>query len=159
MTNIIKKTIPQFKKQLQGFLTDESGKVTKEDVLKLALGVMMLWSMIHDVSAICSTSSVSTSSTFWTTTGVASTVTNNDLPPNITNFAECFAWWNTPYTTLNGTIYTDIWVAPYSYSATVNGHANGWGNATILGWWFNGGSLTTVASHGSHGSHGSHSQW
>ena len=42
MTNSIRKTIPQFKKQLQGFLTDESGKVTKEDVLKLAFGAMVL---------------------------------------------------------------------------------------------------------------------
>jgi len=30
-----KKIIPKFKKKLKGFLSDEDGKVTKEDVLKL----------------------------------------------------------------------------------------------------------------------------
>jgi|GEM_PF-5078635 len=30
-----KKIIPKFKKKLSGFLSDESGKITKEDVLKI----------------------------------------------------------------------------------------------------------------------------
>ena len=32
-----KKVIPKFQKNLKGFLADESGKVTKQDVLKLAV--------------------------------------------------------------------------------------------------------------------------
>jgi hypothetical protein len=30
-----KKIIPKFKKKLHGFLSDESGKITKEDILKV----------------------------------------------------------------------------------------------------------------------------
>jgi hypothetical protein len=35
-----KKIIPKFKKKLQGFLSDESGKITKEDVLKMGMVAM-----------------------------------------------------------------------------------------------------------------------
>lgn len=35
-----KKIIPIFKKKLQGFLSDESGKITKEDVLKIGMITM-----------------------------------------------------------------------------------------------------------------------
>lgn len=37
MKQSLKKLFPKFKKQLQGFLIDESGKITKEDVLGIAL--------------------------------------------------------------------------------------------------------------------------
>ena len=49
-----KKTIPKFKKKLQGFLSDESGKITKEDVLKMgmmAMGVTSFTTYIPDASA------------------------------------------------------------------------------------------------------------
>jgi hypothetical protein len=36
------KSLPKFKKNLTGFLADESGKISKQDVLKLALGAMLL---------------------------------------------------------------------------------------------------------------------
>lgn len=57
-----KKIFPKFKKQLQGFLTDESGKVTKTDVLKLGIGAMMVGGVAGDASAAthgngCNTSS------------------------------------------------------------------------------------------------------
>jgi hypothetical protein len=48
MSENLKKSLPKFKKQLKGFLTDESGKVTKEDILKLALGSMMIGSMVDE---------------------------------------------------------------------------------------------------------------
>ena len=35
-----KKIIPKFKKKLQGFLSDESGRITKEDVLKMGMIAM-----------------------------------------------------------------------------------------------------------------------
>jgi hypothetical protein len=35
-----KKNIPKFRKKLHGFLSDESGKITKEDVLKIGLLAM-----------------------------------------------------------------------------------------------------------------------
>lgn len=160
MSENIKKSFPKFKKQLQWFLMDESGKVTKEDVLKIALGAMMVWGIVDQVDAACSTSSTNNSVSFGVSTGISTNISNNSLTPSITNAGECVAWVNTPYSTLNGTVYTNTAVAPYTYDTTINGHANGWGNATIQGWEFNGWSLTTVAWHGSHGSHWSHwSHW
>ena len=47
------KTIPKFKKKLQGFLSDESGKITKEDVLKMGMVAMGVSGMIADVNAQC----------------------------------------------------------------------------------------------------------
>jgi hypothetical protein len=41
-----KKIIPKFKKQLQGFLADESGKITKEDVLKMGMFAMGMAVMV-----------------------------------------------------------------------------------------------------------------
>ena len=35
-----KKIIPKIQKKLQGFLSDESGKITKEDVLKMGMVAM-----------------------------------------------------------------------------------------------------------------------
>ncbi len=49
-----KKIIPKFKKKLQGFLSDESGKISKEDVLKMgmiAMGVAVISMPIYDVMA------------------------------------------------------------------------------------------------------------
>jgi hypothetical protein len=40
MTSKKKKIVPKFKKKLQGFLSDESGKITKEDVLKMSMLAM-----------------------------------------------------------------------------------------------------------------------
>ena len=40
MSDQKKKIIPKFKKKLQGFLSDESGKITKEDVLKMGMVAM-----------------------------------------------------------------------------------------------------------------------
>lgn len=40
MSDQKKKIIPKFKKKLQGFLSDESGKITKEDVLKMGMIAM-----------------------------------------------------------------------------------------------------------------------
>jgi hypothetical protein len=37
-----KKNIPKFRKKLHGFLSDESGKITKEDVLKIGLLAMAI---------------------------------------------------------------------------------------------------------------------
>ena len=43
-----KKIIPKFKKKLQGFLSDESGKITKEDVLKEEfVGGLGIWKSIN----------------------------------------------------------------------------------------------------------------
>jgi hypothetical protein len=41
-----KKIIPKFKKKLQGFLADESGKVSKEDILKIGIIAMGVVSMV-----------------------------------------------------------------------------------------------------------------
>ncbi len=49
-----KKIIPKFKKKLQGFLSDESGKISKEDILKMgivAMGVAAVSMPASDVSA------------------------------------------------------------------------------------------------------------
>lgn len=54
-----KKMIPKFQKKLQGFLSDESGKITKEDVLKmgiLAMGIAGTSGGINDANAAISTS-------------------------------------------------------------------------------------------------------
>jgi hypothetical protein len=50
-----KKTIPKFKKKLQGFLSDESGKIAKEDVLKMGMLAMGIAGMagVQDVEAAC----------------------------------------------------------------------------------------------------------
>lgn len=42
---IKKKIFPKFKKKLSWFLTDESGKVAKKDVLGLSIGGLLLWSV------------------------------------------------------------------------------------------------------------------
>ena len=50
MTNQKKKFFPKIKKKIKGFLTDESGKITKKDALGLAAGAVLL-SGIEEVSA------------------------------------------------------------------------------------------------------------
>lgn len=47
-----KKTIPKFKKKLQGFLSDESGKITKEDVLKMGMVAMGVGGMVGGVGHV-----------------------------------------------------------------------------------------------------------
>jgi len=37
-----KKLFPKLKKKLRGFLTDESGKISKKDALGLSVGAMLL---------------------------------------------------------------------------------------------------------------------
>jgi hypothetical protein len=37
-----KKLFPKLKKKLKGFITDESGKITKKDALGLAVGAVLL---------------------------------------------------------------------------------------------------------------------
>ena len=64
-----KKTIPKFKKKLQGFLSDESGKITKEDVLKMSIVAMGMVSMISTANASthgsgCNTTSATNTVTF-----------------------------------------------------------------------------------------------
>lgn len=153
-----KKIIPKLKKQLQWFLSDESGKITKEDVLKIALWAMMVWSMVGDVSAGHTNNSTctvipSTSSflNWWNTSGTAT---------HINSTANVVRWCTTVTDTMIGTVYVNASIAPYS--VTVNGHANG--NATINGWGFNwlNANISQWQSHGNHsnhGSHGSHGQW
>lgn len=54
-----KKMIPKFQKKLQGFLSDESGKITKEDVLKMgimAMGIAGTTGGINDANAVVTTS-------------------------------------------------------------------------------------------------------
>jgi hypothetical protein len=53
MSDQHKKTIPKLKKKLHGFLTDESGKIAKEDVLKMGMIAMGIAGMagVQDVSA------------------------------------------------------------------------------------------------------------
>lgn len=46
-----KKIIPKFKKKLQGFLSDESGKITKEDVLKMSMIAMGIAGISQDANA------------------------------------------------------------------------------------------------------------
>jgi hypothetical protein len=52
-TDTPKKIIPKFKKKLQGFLSDESGKITKEDVLKMGMIAMGIAGItgVNDVNA------------------------------------------------------------------------------------------------------------
>lgn len=45
------KVIPKFKKKLQGFLSDESGKITKEDVLKMSIVAMGMVGMVSNANA------------------------------------------------------------------------------------------------------------
>lgn len=51
-----KKMIPKFQKKLQGFLSDESGKITKEDVLKMGILAMGIASTVNQTNAAISTS-------------------------------------------------------------------------------------------------------
>jgi hypothetical protein len=46
-----KKSLPKIKKQLRGFLTEESSKMTKMDVLKLAVGAVALIGGVNEASA------------------------------------------------------------------------------------------------------------
>ncbi len=64
MSDNKQKVIPKFKKKLQGFLSDESGKITKEDVLKMGIVAMGVGGMVSDVSAACNWSTASVSSNF-----------------------------------------------------------------------------------------------
>ena len=48
MSEIRKKIIPKFQKKLSGFLSDEAGKISKEDVLKMgiiAMGIVGIYSI------------------------------------------------------------------------------------------------------------------
>lgn len=158
-----KKTLPKFKKKLHGFLSDESGKITKEDVLKM--WIIAMWVMLPMNNAIawhnshwnyCNWTSASTNAVFGQPTG-NSTPINKTYNPSV-GTSLCNPVPSDKMSRMSWTIYTNWSVAPYSY--IVNGHANG--NATIQGWWINGGNINTVASHGSHASHnshGSHAQW
>ena len=48
-----KKIFPKIKKQLQGFLADESGKISKEDVLKMSIATLGLSGFSMDANAWC----------------------------------------------------------------------------------------------------------
>lgn len=58
-----KKSIPKFKKKLQGFLSDESGKITKEDVLKMGIVAMGMVGMVSTANASTHGSACNISST------------------------------------------------------------------------------------------------
>lgn len=146
-----KKIIPKFKKKLQGFLSDESGKITKEDVLKMGIVAMGMATFIPTVDAAyhCSVGSSVASHANWGNTSWIATPVNST--------ASTWRWCRAVNDSMVWTAYVNSSVAPYS--RLVNGHANG--NATIQGWWFNGLNATIYQwqSHGSHASHGSHWQW
>ena len=149
-----KKVIPKFKKKLHGFLSDESGKITKEDVLKMGMIAMGVAGMIDSANASCSWSNTSSIVSFWTPSGNPTPV-NSYYPAAISGNApaDCDATKDANQSRLSGTIYTSSSVAPYS--VIVNWHANSY--ATIQWGGFNGGTLTTTTSVG-HGSHSSHWQ-
>lgn len=141
-----KKIIPKFQKKLQGFLSDESGKITKEDVLKIGMVAMWLAGgvAVDNANAVC------------TTTHTINTVTFGEATWTPTAMDRYYPGWASPLCTvpqsrLYGTIYTNVGMAPYS--VTVNGHANS--TATIQWGWLNGGTLTTDAAYTSHSNSGS----
>lgn len=59
-----KKIIPKLKKNLQGFLADESGKITKGDVLKMGMLAMGIAGVVGNANATCISSSTTNTVTF-----------------------------------------------------------------------------------------------
>lgn len=58
-----KKVFPKLQKKIKGFLTDESGKISKKDALGLSLGALLLGGIdsvgaVHNSGFSCPTSSV-----------------------------------------------------------------------------------------------------
>ncbi len=146
-----KKIIPKFKKKLQGFLSDESGKITKEDVLKMGMIAMWIAALIPsaDAAVHCNTiASVASHANWWSTLWTATAINSTE---------SVFRWCKNVDDSAVGTVYVSAAIAPYSQ--TVNWHANS--SATIQWWEFNGMNLAISLwqSHGSHGSHGSHASY
>ncbi len=126
-----KKTIPKFKKKLQGFLSDESGKITKEDVLKMGMVAMGVWGMVWGIDQV---------NAGWNHTS---------------NYAGVPANSHT-----NGNGWTCYWQWPWAFWDTVNGHASGsgvaWGNC-FGGTGTHGNA--THGSHNNHSSHCNCGRW
>ncbi|PIQ41399.1 hypothetical protein COW06_03050, partial [Candidatus Gracilibacteria bacterium CG12_big_fil_rev_8_21_14_0_65_38_15] len=131
-----KKLFPKLKKKLRGFLTDESGKISKKDALGLSVGAMLLMGAEEVIAAHVNgcTSSV-----------LANPVYANS-PDDITNDAgasERNATCNT-----KGTITATATPSISHASGIVNGHYSSTITATANL------SGSAGSGHSSHGSHG-----
>lgn len=129
-----KKIIPKFQKKLQGFLSDESGKITKEDVLKMSIIAMGVAGMMGSIDPV----------------GAATIHTNSWPHSNSSSISNTHANGGGGWCSASG---------PWAYSNTVNGHANGSGTAggSCYGGTASHGNANhaNVTTHSSHGSHSS----
>lgn len=127
------KLFPKLKKKLKGFITDESGKISKKDALGLAVGAM-LFSGVDEV--------------------FASPHINTCTPVQLANPV----YPNTPNDITNDWVWTKEANATCSNVWTISSTHNSW----IVNWHYSwtspmaGQAWIWHSSHGSHGSHGSH---
>ena len=153
MSNVPKKIIPKIKKKLYGFLSDEDGKITKEDVLKMGMVAMGVGGMIgwtnpveawHTNHSNCTVGSQTSShANWWNASGT---------PTTINSTATVYRWCTNVTDSMNGTVYVNSAIAPYS--VVVNGHANS--VASIQGGGFNGMNATINQGQSSHSNVNSH---
>ena len=124
MSQESKKMIPKIKKKFQWFLSDESGKISKEDVLKMwmmAMWVVWFSSTVAWAHTNHTNSTVNAGSQVWNYT----TISGPDL-----------SWW--------------AWYSPGSASCNVNVTVNGHYNNANFPWTVAGGGITWVNVHANH---------
>ncbi len=149
---MVKRIFPKIKKKIKGFLTDESGKISKKDALGLAVWGIILSSIDNTFAATSHMNKITIDTVKW----------NNNTAPvaNRYNIPSCWSawhgnswsdfWWNCWDMTVNyidGTSTCDVnhssWTVNWHYSWTPIG------NIASSPWW-----VTSIIGHGSHGSHG-----
>lgn len=132
MSNNKRKIFPKFKKKLKGFLTDESGKISKKDALWLAAGAVLL-SWAEETFAVASYTDLGTG--------------HNNIyasPAGELRWNTITAWTSCNHAS---------WIVNWHYSATSSLSSSN----TYYKWdW----GTVGVSGHSSHASHGSHgSRW
>lgn len=133
-----KKLFPKLKKKLRGFLTDESGKISKKDALGLSIGAMLLMGSEEVVAAHSSLCAG-----HWSAAAAAPVGAPGAAHQSSSAHGN------------SGTFYSSF--TPTHGSWIVNGHYS-WLPWATWAWAVH----ANGASHGSHGSHGSHcngSRW
>lgn len=182
----MKKIFPKVKKQLHGFLADESGKISKEDVLKISLATVALGGLIpSSADAVCNpatyaashvnvppfagwTFAVNIPDPWWKTCYVHSNIPYQPAHNNVGSYWHD----NTPEILAhnnniadgsvwlnnhaNGTIYYTPGSATASINEAVNGHLNWSWPVPVIGATTTGLNISNNIWHASHGSHGSH---
>lgn len=127
-----KKSIPKFKKKLQGFLSDENGKITKEDVLKMGMLAMGIAGALSAEQAIAWHSNTSSHANGGTQAWSYTAISNGNI--------SGWAWYSAGSATCN-------------INTVVNGHFNNAAYPGTIAW----GGITwvSVTSHSSHSNSGS----